>query len=84
MRLPTTKKNKTEQTNIKARKRLAPQELKWCVLVLCVISKDPLKKRDDFEKVYMEISWVLNGLFELAWPAQALGSPADQSNLWTE
>lgn len=42
MRLPTTKKNKTEQTNIKARKRLAPQELKWCVLVLCVISKDPL------------------------------------------
>lgn len=51
MHTPTIKKNtKTEQTNIKARKRLA-QELKWCVLVLCVISKDPLQKGDDFEKI---------------------------------
>lgn len=32
----------------------------------------------------MEISWVLFGLFERAWSAQVLGSPADQCNLWRE
>lgn len=83
------KKNPTEQTNVrhskcKARKRLGAQELKWCVFVLCVVSKDAFQKADDCEKIYMEISWVLDGLSELAWPAQALGSPADQCNLWTE
>lgn len=61
MHMPTIKKNPTEQTNVrhskcKARKRLGAQELKWCVFVLCVVSKDAFQKADDCEKIYMEIS----------------------------
>lgn len=34
-----------------ARKRLGAQEPKWCIFVLCVISKDAFQKGGDFEKI---------------------------------
>lgn len=54
--MPTIKKETSEQTNAryskwKAPKRLGPQELKWCIFILCVISKDVFQEGDDFEKI---------------------------------
>lgn len=61
---------------------LALQKLKWYIVILEVISKDRFQKRDNSEKINMEISGVLLWLDETACLAQILGSPADQCNLW--
>lgn len=61
---------------------LAFQKRKWCV-VRCVMSKNRFEKRDNSEKINMEISGGLIWLDETSTrPTQILGSPADQCNLW--
>lgn len=57
------------------------QKLKWSIFILGVISKDSFEKRDNFEKINMEISWGLIWLDDSTRLAQILGSPADQCNL---
>lgn len=63
---------------------LALQKLKRRVIVI-VVSKDQFEKRDNFEKINMEISGGVIWLDE-TWScfAQILVSPADQCDLWKE
>ena len=68
-----------------ALQNLALQKLKRCVLILVVVSKDRFQKRDNFEKIDMEISGGVIWLDE-TWTlfAQILVSPADQCDLRKE
>ena len=80
---------KSYQWNIKAKysmlMHLAVQKLKWCVLILVVISKDSFEERDNSEKINMEISGGVIWLDETwTWFAQILVSPADQCDLQKE